>query len=150
MQHHDTADNNSETTFDFTDRNYERVAEIVANYPSNYKASAVIPLLDLAQQQNGGWLSLAAMKRVAKVLDMADIRVYEVATFYSMFNRSKVGKYYIQVCSCLLWPLPPRLAFAVISSVQPMKTVCQCARAPPSMSSMHCTAHGGPISAHLQ
>lgn len=97
LQHHDTPDNNKDTTFDFSDANYERVAEIMANYPPNYKASAVIPLLDLAQQQNGGWLSLAAMDRVATVLDMAQIRVYEVATFYSMFNRSKVGKYYIQV-----------------------------------------------------
>jgi NADH dehydrogenase (ubiquinone) flavoprotein 2 len=97
LQHHDTPENNKDTTFDFTDENYVRVAEIIAKYPPNYKASAVIPLLDLAQQQNGGWLTLAAMNQVAKVLDMAEIRVYEVATFYSMFNRSKVGKYYIQV-----------------------------------------------------
>jgi len=54
------------------------VAEIISRYPSNYKASALIPLLDLAQQQNSGWLSLAAMNRVAKVLDMPEIRVYEV------------------------------------------------------------------------
>jgi NADH dehydrogenase (ubiquinone) flavoprotein 2 len=97
LQHHDTPDNNKDTKFDFTDENYVRVAEIIGKYPPNYKASAVIPLLDLAQQQNGGWLTLAAMNQVAKVLDMAEIRVYEVATFYSMFNRSKVGKYYIQV-----------------------------------------------------
>ena len=50
----------------------------MSRYPSNYKASALIPLLDLAQQQNDGWLSLAAMNRVAKILDMAEIRVYEV------------------------------------------------------------------------
>lgn len=55
-----------------------QVAEIMSRYPTNYKASAVIPLLDLAQQQNDGWLSLAAMNRVAKILDMAEIRVYEV------------------------------------------------------------------------
>jgi NADH dehydrogenase (ubiquinone) flavoprotein 2 len=54
------------------------VAEVISRYPSNYKASALIPLLDLAQQQNDGWLSLAAMNRVAKVLDMPEIRVYEV------------------------------------------------------------------------
>ena len=93
----DTPENNAETSFDFSKKNYERVNAIIANYPPNYKASAVIPLLDLAQQQNGGWLSLATMQRVAKVLGMADIRVYEVATFYSMFNRTKTGKYYIQV-----------------------------------------------------
>lgn len=96
--HMDSPDNNKSTSFDFTDKNYERVAELIAQYPPNYKASAIIPVLDIAQQQNGGWLSLAAMNRVAKVLDMAEIRVYEVATFYSMFNRSKVGKFYIQVC----------------------------------------------------
>lgn len=55
-----------------------QVAEVISRYPSNYKASALIPLLDLAQQQNDGWLSLAAMNRVAKVLDMPEIRVYEV------------------------------------------------------------------------
>ena len=55
-----------------------QAAEIISRYPSNYKASAVIPLLDLAQQQNGGWLSLAALNRVAQVLEMPEIRVYEV------------------------------------------------------------------------
>jgi Thioredoxin-like [2Fe-2S] ferredoxin len=55
-----------------------QVADIMSRYPTNYKQSAVIPVLDLAQQQNGGWLSLAAMNRVANVLDMAPIRVYEV------------------------------------------------------------------------
>ncbi|KAI7842350.1 hypothetical protein COHA_003990 [Chlorella ohadii] len=77
----------------------------MSRYPTNYKASAVIPLLDLAQQQNEGWLSLAAMNRVAKILDMAEIRVYEVATFYTMFNRSKMGKYHVMVCGttpCML------------------------------------------------
>ena len=98
LQHHDTSDNNDNTPFDFTESNYEKAAELIAKYPSNYKASAVIPILDLAQQQNGGWLSLTAMRRVATLLDMAEIRVFEIATFYSMFNRSKVGKYYIQVC----------------------------------------------------
>jgi NADH dehydrogenase (ubiquinone) flavoprotein 2 len=55
-----------------------QVADILAHYPTNYKQSAVIPLLDLAQQQNEGWLSLASMNRVAKILDMPEIRVYEV------------------------------------------------------------------------
>ena len=54
------------------------MAEVLARYPANYQASALIPLLDLAQQQNAGWLSLAAMNRVAKVLNMPEIRVYEV------------------------------------------------------------------------
>ena len=61
--------------------------EIINRYPPNYKQSALIPILDLAQQQNKGWLSLAAMNSVAKLLEIPDIRVYEVATFYTMFNR---------------------------------------------------------------
>ncbi|GJS83507.1 NADH dehydrogenase [ubiquinone] flavoprotein 2, mitochondrial [Tanacetum coccineum] len=77
---------------------YVRVTEILSHYPSNYKQSAVIPLLDLAQQQHGGWLPVSAMDAVAKVIEVAPIRVYEVATFYSMFNRAKVGKYHLLVC----------------------------------------------------
>lgn len=96
--HRHAPDNNWNTEFDFTPANYKKVAEIIARYPPNYKASAVIPVLDLAQQQNQGWLSLAAMNRVAKILDMPEIRVYEVATFYTMFNRSKIGKYHIMIC----------------------------------------------------
>jgi hypothetical protein len=74
------------------------VNDIIARYPPNYKASAVIPVLDVTQQQNGGWLSLAAMNRVAKLLEMPPIRVYEVATFYTMFNRTKIGKYHVLIC----------------------------------------------------
>ncbi|KAL7200806.1 hypothetical protein ACSBR1_032681 [Camellia fascicularis] len=66
------------------------VKEIISHYPSNYKQSAVIPLLDLTQQQHRGWLPVSAMNVVAKVIEVAPIHVYEVATFYSMFNRSKV------------------------------------------------------------
>jgi NADH dehydrogenase (ubiquinone) flavoprotein 2 len=94
-----------DTQFDFTPANYKLVDEILSRYPTNWKQSAIIPILDLAQQQNDGWLSLAAMNRVAKVLDMAEIRVYEVATFYTMFNRSKMGKYHVMVCGttpCML------------------------------------------------
>ncbi|WIA20676.1 hypothetical protein OEZ85_005051 [Tetradesmus obliquus] len=96
--HKHSPDNNWNTEFDFTPANYKKVAEIIARYPPNYKASACIPVLDIAQQQNKGWLSLAAMNRVAKVLDMPEIRVYEVATFYTMFNRSKMGKYHVMIC----------------------------------------------------
>lgn len=71
---------------------------ILDRYPENYKASAIIPLLDLAQRQHGGWLPLAAMNKVARIVDVKPIQVYEVATFYTMFNREKVGKYFIQLC----------------------------------------------------
>ena len=67
MQHQNEDFNNSETEFDFTEANYERVAEFLSRYPSNYKQSACLPLLDLAQQQNEGWLSLVAMNKVAEV-----------------------------------------------------------------------------------
>ncbi|GMI28687.1 hypothetical protein TeGR_g14481, partial [Tetraparma gracilis] len=67
-------------------------------HPPSYKKSGIIPLLDLAQRQHGGWLPLAAMDKVAKIVGVAPMRVYEVATFYTMFNREKVGKYFMQLC----------------------------------------------------
>ena len=84
--------------FDFTDENYERVWNILGKYPSHYKKAAMIPLLDLAQRQAGGWLPLTAMQKVAQVADCSPMEVYEVATFYTMFNRTPVGKYFIQLC----------------------------------------------------
>jgi len=84
--------------FDFSVENYEKVERILQKYPDNYKQSAIIPLLDLAQRQHGGWLPLAAMNKVADVCEVAPMRVYEVATFYTMFNRNPVGKYFIQLC----------------------------------------------------
>lgn len=96
--HVDTPDNTGSTYFDFTEENYKRVEMILARYPANYKQAGIIPLLDLAQRQHGGWLPLAAMDKVAKVVECPPIQVYEVATFYTMFNREKVGKYFIQLC----------------------------------------------------
>ncbi|XP_021764311.1 NADH dehydrogenase [ubiquinone] flavoprotein 2, mitochondrial-like [Chenopodium quinoa] len=96
--HIDTPDNNPNNQWKFTETNNQKVKEILSFYPSNYKQSAVIPLLDLAQQQHGGWLPVSAMNEVARIIEVAPIRVYEVATFYSMFNRSKVGKYHLLVC----------------------------------------------------
>ncbi|KAJ6352341.1 hypothetical protein OIU76_001539 [Salix suchowensis] len=93
--HIDTADNNPDLPWEFSAANKENVKEILSHYPSNYKQSVVIPLLDLAQQQHGGWLPVSAMNAVAKVIEVAPIRVYEVATFYSMFNRSPLGKYHL-------------------------------------------------------
>lgn len=74
------------------------INEIISRYPPNYKQSAVIPVLDVAQQQNAGFVSLAVMNKVAEVLEMQPIRVYEVATFYTMYNRSKIGKYHVCIC----------------------------------------------------
>lgn len=85
-------------TFAFTPENKALAEKIIAKYPAGRQASAVLPLLDLAQRQTGGWLPRAAMDYVAATLDMAPIRVYEVGTFYSMFNLNPVGKYLLQVC----------------------------------------------------
>ncbi|KAL8530416.1 hypothetical protein ACS0TY_007447 [Phlomoides rotata] len=96
--HIDSPDNNPDLPWEFSEANKEKVKEIMSHYPSNYKRSAVIPLLDLAQQQHGGWLTVSAMNHVAKVIEVPPIRVFEVATFYSMFNRTKVGRYHLLVC----------------------------------------------------
>ena len=84
--------------FAFTPENLEKAKGFIARYPEGRQASAVISLLYIAQAQNDGWLSPAAIEYVAEVLDMAPIRVYEVASFYTMFNLKPVGKYLIQVC----------------------------------------------------
>ena len=84
--------------FSFSPENLERAKTICARYPEGRQASATIALLDLAQRQNDGWLSTAAIEYVAGYLEIAPIRVHEVASFYSMFNTKPVGKYFIQVC----------------------------------------------------
>ncbi|CAJ0950479.1 unnamed protein product [Ranitomeya imitator] len=102
--HRDTPENNPDTPFDFSAENYKRIEAIIGNYPEGHKAAAVIPVLDLAQRQHG-WLPISAMNKVAEVLDMPAMRVYEVATFYTMYNRKPVGKYHIQICTttpCML------------------------------------------------
>lgn len=73
--------------FEFNADNLTRAKEIIARYPTQYKKAAVIPLLDLGQRQNKGWTSISVMNYVAKLLEMPPMRVYEVATFYTMFNR---------------------------------------------------------------
>ena len=88
----------SDAKFTWEPETLKRKELILNRYPENYKQSAVIPLLDLVQQQNDGYLSLNAMNAVADALGMAHIRVYEVATFYTMFNRSKIGRYHVMVC----------------------------------------------------
>ncbi|CAI8032042.1 NADH dehydrogenase [ubiquinone] flavoprotein 2, mitochondrial, partial [Geodia barretti] len=84
--------------FAFTPENQANADAVIAKYPAGCQASAVLPLLDLAQRQNGGWISQAVMEYVAALLDMASIRVYEVATFYTMLNLEPVGRYHVQLC----------------------------------------------------
>jgi NADH-quinone oxidoreductase subunit E len=84
--------------FAFNQQSEELVAWWERKYPTERKASTVIPALWIAQKQNGGWLSEPAMRAVADRLGMTYIRVYEIATFYTMFNMEPVGKYHFQVC----------------------------------------------------
>lgn len=85
-------------TFAFTPENRARADAIIAKYPPGRQASATLPLLDLAQRQNNGWLPRAALDHVAEVLGVAPIKVYEVATFYTMYNLKPVGKHLVQLC----------------------------------------------------
>jgi NADH-quinone oxidoreductase subunit E len=85
--------------FKFNKKNLEEVEKIIKNYPDGKQQSAVMPLLYLVQKQNDNWIPLVAMKYLAKLLNMPYIKVYEVATFYSMYNLSPVGKFFIQVCT---------------------------------------------------
>ncbi|KAI2799630.1 ndufv2NADH dehydrogenase flavoprotein subunit 2 [Blomia tropicalis] len=92
------------SSFTFDAANKNRADAILKNYPKEFRSAAVIPLLDLAQRQQG-WLPLKAMNYVADYIGMPRMRVYEVATFYTMFNRTPVGKYHVQVCTttpCML------------------------------------------------
>ncbi|XP_065665240.1 NADH dehydrogenase [ubiquinone] flavoprotein 2, mitochondrial [Hydra vulgaris] len=102
--HRDTEYNNANTPFEFTEENKKRASVIISNYPKGHESAATIPLLDLVQRQLG-WVPLSGMNYVAKMLQMPEMRVYEVATFYTMFNREPVGKYHIQICTttpCML------------------------------------------------
>ena len=85
--------------FAFSEENLGAARRHIAKYPQGRQASAVLPLLDLAQRQNGGWLTLQALDYVADFLQMPPIRVYEVATFYTMFNLQPVGRHTVQVCT---------------------------------------------------
>lgn len=89
----------------FSEEKLNKVREIVERYPEGKQKSALIPVLHLAQEENGGWLSAEAMDYVAGLLNLKSIEVYEVATFYSMYNLRPVGKYLFEVCQtgpCML------------------------------------------------
>ena len=89
----------------FSDKSLQEVQRIKGFYPDGKQKSAVIPVLHLAQQEFGGWLSVETMDYVASLLQLEPIEVYEVATFYSMFNMKPVGKYMFEVCQtgpCML------------------------------------------------
>ena len=85
--------------FQFSENSLKAANQIVKNYPKGKQQSAVMALLYIAQRQHDNWIPLSAMKYIAKFLKMPYIKVYEVATFYSMYNLSPVGEYFIQVCT---------------------------------------------------
>ena len=85
--------------FEFSKENLIEVEKEINKYPKGKKASAVLSLLYLAQKQNDNWIPLVAMKYIAKFLNIPYIKVYEVATFYTMYNLSPVGKYFFQICT---------------------------------------------------
>ena len=85
--------------FEFNSASLEAAKIIIAKYPETKKQSAVMALLYITQKQNNNWIPLAAMKYIGRFLDMPYIKVYEVATFYSMYNLAPVGKHFIQVCT---------------------------------------------------
>jgi len=108
--------NTTSHVFNFTPENEGKIEVLIRKYPSNYKRSAVIPMLFIAQEQNGNFLSLSAMNKVAEILEMPPIDVYEVASFYTMFNRTKVGRFHLQVCGTT--PCMVRGAEKIISALQ--------------------------------
>ena len=90
---------NQPSSFEFSSENKIKIDEILKKYPDNKKKSAVMPLLYIAQRQNNNWIPLAAIQLIADMLETAYIKVYEVATFYTMYNLAPVGKYFVQVCT---------------------------------------------------
>ena len=102
--------------FEFNSENLSNAKKIIENYPEGKQQSAVMALLYIAQRQNNNWIPLVAMKYIAKLLHMSYIKVYEVATFYSMYNLSPVGNYFIQVCTTT--PCMIRGAYKLIEACQ--------------------------------
>ena len=91
--------------FKFSNENLKKAQEILKRYPEKNRKSAVMPFLYIAQRQNNNWIPLAALKYIANYLSMPYISVYEIATFYSMYNLAPVGKHFVQVCTttpCLI------------------------------------------------
>ena len=91
--------------FNFNSENLSKANKIIKMYPSNFKESSIMPLLSLAQSQNEGWLPKKAIEYVSKFISVPEIKVLEIATIYSMYNLSPVGKYHIEVCTttpCML------------------------------------------------
>lgn len=119
-QHRNTPDNNPEIPFKFTPANEAIIAEVLKRYPPQYKKAAVMPILDLGQRQHG-FTSISVMNEVARLLEMPPMRVYEVASFYTMYNRTPVGKFHVQLCTTVRLPLPlPDSLYLPLASYPPL------------------------------
>ena len=90
---------NQPDKFEFNNESLKKIETILKKYPTERKKSAVMPLLDLAQRQHDNWIPLAAIKKIGEILEVPYIKVYEVATFYTMYNLAPTGKYFVQVCT---------------------------------------------------
>ena len=93
------------SSFEFSVSNKKKANDIIKTYPKNYKESSIMPLLTLAQNQCGGWIPKKALQYISEFLNVSEIRVLELATFYSMYNLSPIGKFHIEVCTttpCML------------------------------------------------
>ena len=90
---------NQPENFEFNSSSLEAANQIISKYPKGKQQSAVMALLYIAQKQNNNWIPLAAMKYIGKFLNIPYIKVYEVATFYTMYNLTPVGNYFVQVCT---------------------------------------------------
>ncbi|CAG9796549.1 unnamed protein product [Diatraea saccharalis] len=95
--HRDSSDNNAQTPFEFTEPNMARIAALVQNYPAGAQRSVLGAALDIVQRQIG-WVPISAMHKVAEILSIPRVRVYEWATFYTMVKRRFRGKYHVKVC----------------------------------------------------
>ena len=102
--------------FELNSENLSNAKKIIENYPEGKQQSAVMALLYIVQRQNNNWIPLVAMKYIANLLHMPYIKVYEVATFYSMYNLSPVGNYFIQVCTTT--PCMIRGAYKLVEACQ--------------------------------
>ncbi|KAI1380878.1 thioredoxin-like [2Fe-2S] ferredoxin-domain-containing protein [Hypoxylon crocopeplum] len=115
--HRNSPNNNPNIPFKFSTQNEEVITEILKRYPPQYKKAAVMPLLDLGQRQHG-FTSISVMNEVARILEMPPTRVYEVASFYTMYNRTPVGKFFIQACTTTPCQLGGCGSDAIVKSIK--------------------------------
>eukprot|EP01060_Flectonema_neradi_P031898 TRINITY_DN495_c1_g1_i3.p1 TRINITY_DN495_c1_g1~~TRINITY_DN495_c1_g1_i3.p1 ORF type:complete len:228 (+),score=24.26 TRINITY_DN495_c1_g1_i3:42-686(+) len=96
--HVNTPQDNERVPWDFTEASYAQIKTILAKFPETHRESGIMPLLHLAQWQNGGWIPVSAMNKIAQICEVPPVRVYETVTFYAMFNRRPVGDFHVQFC----------------------------------------------------